>query len=349
MASRRLDSAGAGLYDPPRPSRPPATPATPASTSSEQLLEALCLQIGRFDTFDPQQAAADLTSALVSSGELRDVLKQTTEHLLALEQLNLTETDDVEPPTVDGVRIVVPTLPRLADVCFAAVIELNRASAELSRAPTPEEAWAAQETALRKLRRAIRAVLESAEESGLRRFEAGEQLRQRCVADLTAALALRRLYADFRRALRRAEDDTPEAVLTALRYAAGALASLISSADYAHARVWDRAILRRLQQRLFAWAHGGKPNDRGLELLDDVWTSADLLRGINRRQELRLHDSALIQRLCAGPTSDPHPWLTQLPALLGLEDQLDTLIDRSRQAPTRPLIDELLLRLSALR
>jgi len=336
-----------------RPSRSPAAPSAP----SEQLLDALCQLIQRLDAFNPEQDTAEHERAQSASHALGAIVNQTIQHLQRLEQLNPAPDDDAddlqfaaEPPTVDGLPIVFPTLPRLADVCFAAVLELNRASADLARAHTIEDAWVAQETALRKLRRAARAVIEAAEESGLRRTEAGELLRHRSGIDLATTLALRRLYADFRRALRRPLDDTPEAVLTALRYAAGALATLISSADYAHARVWDRATLRRLQQRLFAWAHSGKPNDRGLELLDDIATSADLLRGINRRQELRLHDAALIHRLCSATTvPDSATWLSELHSLFGLDDQLDTLLDRARQAPSRPLIEELRIRLAALR
>lgn len=351
MAPRRLDAPG--TFGSVRGREPP--PLAVGEPGGEELLEELCSLIGRLDAAGGEQAAGDLTRALALSGELGAVLKRATELLQELERQHLEEDEDdeldfdSEPPTVDGLPIVVPTLPRLADICFAAGLELNRAAGQLGRATSLDDALVAQETAGRKLRRAVRAVLEAAEERGLGRLRAGEHLRHHFSVDLAATLALRRLYADFRRALRPAHDSSPEAVLTALRYAAGALASLISSADYARARVSDRAILRRLQHRLFAWAHGGKPPDRGLELLGDVGTVADLLRGINRRQELKVHDAELLERLGAEPGPEAEAFLRDLPALYGLDDQLDALIERSRRAPDRALVDQARLRLAALR
>ncbi|HEY0987851.1 MAG TPA: 30S ribosomal protein S5 [Kofleriaceae bacterium] len=179
---------------------------------------------------------------------------------------------------------------------------------------------------------AIRAVLEAARATGVYDAFAGASSGCHHAADIESALAIRQLYARFRRSLRRATDDTPEAVLAAVRYAGGAIAALVSDPDYADVRASDRAVLRALRDRALHWARGDRSVAAGLHLLDDVWTCGDLLRGINRRQELREHDRALIAVLGRGPDSDTAAWFARLDALVGLDDELDAVLDRARAA-----------------
>jgi hypothetical protein len=337
--------------DVPRRDRAPTT--CPADDNG-RLLQELYALAGTLPTLDMARDEADPGSALATAQKLEASLKRALQTLRALEQLNLDANEDeldfeLEPATLDALPIAVPALPRLADVCFAGALELSRALLALGRAGSADELLMAMETALRKLRRAIRAVLDVAHESGVSAHATGEHLRQSDDFDLASTLLVRRLYAIFRRGLRRSEGEDAPAVLMTLRYAASALATLISSPHYGQARVSDRALLRRLQERLLAWARSDQRADRGLELLDDVWTSADLLRGINRRQELRAHDDALIQELCVGPESDAQTWLARVRPLFGLDDQLDTLLDRAEHAHTLALVEELWLRLRLLR
>ncbi|HEY3493668.1 MAG TPA: hypothetical protein VGK73_03235, partial [Polyangiaceae bacterium] len=133
------------------------------------------------------------------------------------------------------------------------------------------------------------------------------------------------------RSLRSPADESREGVLAALRYAAGALAALVSEPAYAHVRASDRAPLRRLRERLLVWARHDGSASVGLELLEDVTTTADLLRGINRRQELRAHDLAALRELSQGPREAPSAWLSQLDGLFGLDDALDDLIERLKR------------------
>lgn len=329
-------------------------PTPCAADDNRRLLQELYDLAGTLPTVDLVREEVDPSRALATAGKLEAGLKCALRTLQALEQLNLNASEgeldfEAEPPTLDGLRLAVPALPRLADLCFAGVLELSRALQELGRAAGADELLIATETALRKLRRAIRAVLDVAHESGIGALATGLHLRQSGDFDLASTLLVRRLYAVFRRGLRRAESEDAQVVLMTLRYAAGALATLISSPHYGHARVSDRALLRRLQERLLAWARGDKRTDRGLELLDDVWTSADLLRGINRRQELRAHDRALIEELCVDFAADAQAWLARVRPLFGLDDQLDALIDRAERGHTRPLVDEVRLRLRILR
>lgn len=325
--------------------------STAASSEASRLLAELCQACGDLAALQlsPEEPERLRAAAPVLARQLQAVVQR----LQRLEQLGPPGVDDAEleleaePTTLAGVRIVVATAPRLADVCFAGVLELNRAAQELARANGDDTLHVAAETALRKLRRAIRAVLDTAQLEGLVPLPDREQLRVLHGQDLEASLAVRRLYAHFRRALRRAEGDTSVAVLTALRYAAGALATLMSSAAYEHTRVSDRQLLRRLQQRLLAWARGDKDVLRGLELLDDVWTSADLLRDINRRQELRAHDAALAQQLLS-VEAGAADWWARLQSLFGLDDELDGWLERPDARPSGEALAQLMSLLRAL-
>jgi len=93
-------------------------------------------------------------------------------------------------------------------------------------------------------------------------------------------------------------------------------------------RASDRALLLGLRDRIFAWSRAGRPPSAGLDLLSDVGATADLLRDINRRQELRASDAELIGALLAGLDKEPHVWLLRLRALVGLDDDLDALIEQ---------------------
>lgn len=266
-----------------------------------------------------------LERTLALFDELQQVTARTEEDLL------FPDLDAVDPDAWFGdTRDALP--PRAEDVCFAGALELRRAARELEATSTSDERYAAAETAQRKLRRAIRAVLEAARTSGGPDVLGGEHQGEHHISDLASGLAVRRLYAQFRRALRRAEDASPEAVLVAIRYAGGALATLVTQPDYADVRASDRGILRGLRERALRWARQDRGVATGLQLLDDVWTSGDLLRGINRRQELRAHDAAVIAACRPGPADDLDAWLTRLDALGGLDDVLDERLSQLRAA-----------------
>ncbi|MGC4093731.1 MAG: hypothetical protein QM756_38690 [Polyangiaceae bacterium] len=233
----------------------------------------------------------------------------------------------------------------IADICFAGAFELRRVRRRLLEAHGHEAELVSAESARRKLRRAVRAVLVAGKHGGDAQSSAfAEQDR----AELQAALSVRRLYARFRSSLRRPSDETAEAVLSALRYAVGALALLVGSPEYEQVRTADRLLLRRLRDRALGWARNGQPRDAGLELLQDAWTAADLLRGINQRQELRLHDVQLVAELMSENAVEPSGWFARLDPLLGLDDTLDALIERGRTGASLELAAEAVDRLRLL-
>jgi hypothetical protein len=325
-----------------------SAPSLPEASSQTELLGDLAELAWRLDEL--QQSSLEETAAVRLTAELTHIVQRALSTVIALERLDSAEQSaraseqDWEPQTWVGVRTTTATAPRLGDVCFACSFELNVALRALERARDTDEQLSAAESARRKLYRAIHAVLRLSPNAAAARAS----LEKRIGNELTASLAVRRLYAEFRHNLRRAENESSEAVLTALRYAAGALAALTASPHYHAVRVSDAALLRSQHARLLEWSRSGKPRAAGLQLLDDLSTSASLLRDINRRQELRAHDTDLIRALLATPPLDRTDWLTQLDPLIGLDDALDRLTAQLRAARGNELAVEILARLSSL-
>jgi len=109
------------------------------------------------------------------------------------------------------------------------------------------------------------------------------------------------------------------------------LAKMIGKDGFAAVRLTDRSMLLSLQERIMSWLREAGDARTGVELYQDVVTTAELLRSINRRQELQLHDAALLDRLVpqfeagSGHNGRFRELLAELDALAGLDDQLDEL------------------------
>ncbi len=296
----------------------------------------------------PIEAIDELTRESVA------LLDGSIEALARLERIASASLRDeydfpvVEETTWIGTRRNRPTLPRLDDICFAASFELNQARRMLGQAKGENERLVAAETARCKLRRALHAALLNSGELAPEEHIAASVLKQRFDVELESALATRRLFATFRRSLRRAENNSGEAVLMALRYAAGALATVTTSRHYGALRVPDRLLLSAQRDRLLDWSRSGRPVAAGLQLLEDIWTCADLLRDINRRQELRTHDEQLILELLGPAAHDQSDWLPRLERLSGLDDELDALLARAATTEGPEVLLDLTLRLACL-
>jgi hypothetical protein len=331
---------------------PPAV-AAEGDGSAARLVERLCAISERLDALEDHWAKNALAGSASLCEEVHGLLVVTVELLRALERLDIDGNDDTAQGPLDSAAGPMAPLvakdgsPRVGDLCFGAMLELNRALRALRSADDVDDRLVALETAARKLRRSVRAVADGAHARGLGSAGLGEKLRRRQDSDLRSALAVRRLYAGFRRSLRVATEQTPDGVMTALRYAAGALAALVSDGDYERARVSDRRLLRCLQQRLLVWARGDKELEQGLEILDDICTSADLLREINRRQELRRHDAELLDALLARGSSELAASASCLSPLHGLDDELDGLLALSPGQRDWQLVHTVLNRLRA--
>ena len=322
-----------------------------AATESVNALCALAAELMSFErTLGQTEDAQLLELAPLLAGTVKRALTllRTLERVAQAPLAELEFESALEQPTwVNRRRRSEPPAPTLSDVCFVGILELGRLGDEVLRAESPDDFHVAAETALRKLRRTTHAVLDAARMGGLPEPPSGQLLRKGAF-DLEATLAVRRLYANLRRDLQRSELGGGS-VLMRLRYAAGAMATLVSSVEYAAARASDRALLRGLHERILLWARSGQAEDEGLQLLNDVITSADLLRGINRRQELRSHDCALIGQLLGEPAVPAGDWLTRIAALCGLDDELDALVERAQSEMNVTAIEALRARLGQLR
>lgn len=249
---------------------------------------------------------------------LRELLTRTIHVLRSLQPPNDDEATNSETDDLVG------------DLCFGGALELGHVLRNLLITKHDEEILVAIEGGRRKLLRVTRAIARAA-----RDHRDSSPPREAAFDDeVEAACAVRRAYAELRRSLRQPTDDSPEAVLVAMRYAVGGLATLVASPVYREVRIQDRLVLRSLRDRALAWAQRDKSTHEGLRLLQDVFTCTDLLRGINRRQDLRAHDEAKLQTLVAGPHADRSGWWTSLRALEGLDDELDALIEAARRSPT---------------
>lgn len=303
-----------------RPSSSSSSLPPPSRGSALGALRTLTAESS--DLGQPTLDTADLDTLM---SRARDLLERGVVVLSELQRQD-TRDDELDLDTVDDLfsdnEPARSSRPRVSDLCFAGLMEIKGSLRELGEAREHDTQHAAIESAGRKLRRALRAVLAlAAEGTSIPPLPAATN------EEVESALAVRRIYAKFRRGLRRADGNTPESVLRAVQYAAGAIAALVGSPEYASLRASDRAMLRGLRDRAFAWARGSRGVADGLSVLEDIHTSANLLRGINQRQELRVHDWDALARLPNAPTNEK---LILLMRLEGLDDGLDQLIERMR-------------------
>ncbi len=234
-----------------------------------------------------------------------------------------------------------PAVRHAADTCFAAINELRRVKAQLmSSTYTEFELLIACERAGRKLRRALYGVLEAMAEADGRSLSVLDG-RQR---DLESAIAVRTMYSKFCRSLHPYDAHDPASVHRAVRHVAVSLAVVVGSRTFAEVRLCDRRILLSLQARILAWARAPVARE-GIQLLQDIHAAADLLREINRRQELQLHDAqvlATIHELFPAPEEgEAAAWAQvagQLQRLHGRDSELDTILHWLRKQ-RRDLLD----------
>jgi hypothetical protein len=219
----------------------------------------------------------------------------------------------------------------VSDVCFLARHELRQAHQQLESAHAEHEARiVACERMLRKSHRALLALAQAVALATDRMPVIHDVQR----AEAASAVAVRALFTRLRGELGRygSGDHQPSSIVAALRRSANALAVVLGSADFQEARLSDALLLRSLRSRVLEWGRAPEPR-AGQQLLSDLKSSADLLRTINHRQELRAHDDELIRMLHRQLEHDgrPQPRLAELVgrarALRGLDDELDGIID----------------------
>lgn len=236
----------------------------------------------------------------------------------------------IEPDGPDSVASALSgeLWQQVGNLAFAARSELRRAERRLAAPEGDHDARVtACESARRKLRRALHAVLEATAAALGRDLAVGG-----VDVEVEAALSVRRMFAKFRRSLPPCDPADPAQVRRALRFAAVSLAVMVGSPDFGELRAPDRQLLLQLQARILAWARAGGSEAEGSRLYQDLQTAADLLRTINQRQELVAHDRAALGQL-AQVLASAQPARERLTAALALlrglagrDDDLDSLV-----------------------
>ncbi len=246
--------------------------------------------------------------------------------------------------TSAGVEAV--TAAKVADVCAVGRSEIEERLTRLNESASNTDELViitAAMATLGSLRR-LTIVLENAIAS-----HEGLTAALSMMDDVEHALAIRRAYIEFRRALRPERSPTREQVSTRLREAAGVIADLFGRDIYAELRASDRIQLHRLQDRLLAWLGGASNFDpeRGHELWDDLSTYVELLGRVNLRVELVEHDRAIladalgeISNAETAPERIPERLFEVLESLLGRDDRVDQLLDahETESARWRPAL-----------
>ncbi len=157
--------------------------------------------------------------------------------------------------------------------------------------------------------------------------------------ELRNGLQVRAVYSRFRRQIEnlkhldRSED-------TKLRSAATCIACLAGRDIYPKMRIRDRLALSQLRERMVTCLRQAQPNAAECRRLGtDLRGFAELLKGINLRQELVEHDRKLIEGVLADDDFDP----AQLASLAGLDDGLDSMIETGApRVEIRPVLWHLL-------
>lgn len=232
--------------------------------------------------------------------------------------------------------------PRIGDIAFTAQLELGETLARLDTIREHQEIVVECDRARRKLRRCIEAVICAVPDTARPSVPPGPEgdpVRQ--------AIMVRTAYVRFRSSIPACDATDPEAVFQVMRTAVNAVSKLLGGPAYEFVRHADRMMLRSLQARMIEWSRSPS-HGRGAMLHKDLVTTADLLRDINKRQELAAHDDMLmvmIRGRLEMSSLDPsirEAILDDLDSLCGRDDELDELADALRSHWTRVEVENVL-------
>jgi len=230
-------------------------------------------------------------------------------------------------------------LRQVADLSFAACLELQQVQRALEDCPPDrDEILQRCDGSSRRLLRGLSEILRVA-----------NQLTGKYATDIldeesraAEAVAVRTMYEKFRRSLPPCDPEKEASVRRSLSFAAVSLAGMIAGANFTDVRLGDRVMFQKLQKRVLDWLHNRDATESGAHIYEDIVTSANLLRSINMRQELKEHDRnlviAAVKSLNAG-SSDPHAvrtLLAELEVLRGRDNELTSLLDQIPGNATDP-------------
>lgn len=285
-------------------------------------LGALWAQVG---ALEPHAALLDNTQRMQS---LRAGLVRALGEIESLGARLMEQCESRVLRLTFGDRRAVRELELVGDVCFMATTETRtkrHALSELSGTDDRARLLSVCSSAFRRARKALISV------DGQLSRALGEPQVIDTSSRLQESLEIRVAYSILRRTAEGSAAPADEQLRTRLRAIELRIQLLSEKELFGRLRIDDRLELCALQRRLLDWLSDASDVKAGMRLYQDALGFTQLLAQVNLRQEVRLHDAALIDvaltRIegCREPRIDEATW-SMLRPLLGLHDALDDLI-----------------------
>ena len=217
---------------------------------------------------------------------------------------------------------------RLGDICFAARQDLFQVTRELKLhygIGIDEDIVLSCDRVRRRLRKAIGAVMHALDDRG--------DTEGFAKAELETALAIRTLYSQYRTRVITGVECSEANVAELIHDVSKAVSTLMESEVFNDVRLADKRAFSVWQSRIVDWLAGRRDPGAGIELHRDLVAGAELLRQINKREELQAHDRQLIVDIAdilntANPTpKELGPHLPRLTRLRGCDEELDAMLE----------------------
>jgi hypothetical protein len=279
--------------------------------------------------------------------EASQLMAEVTDHY---DQLVPEEGEDEEnflTPQSDEIRIA----SQISAIAFVARSQTLETQEDLQRATETGNPWKVGALADTGVQRAMRGLI--ALEEVMCEF-AGMPSKDRHWKDMDDALEIRRLYAQFRRAILRDGTPDPAELPARLRKVTHRINILRDLKIYPFLRIDDRLEIRRMQKRIHALLERDNDAERkidGRHLWQDLESFAQLLRQVNLREELILHDRRVVAEVSSalfrGDRSSkkvPAAVRKRLESLQGKDDTLDEMLLRAEELDPielKPILDRL--------
>ena len=293
-------------------------------------------------TFEENMSHEGLTLLRSQVSDVMTTCTAVAKELLALEEADQashpeaptsTETDPFARDfalKLDALVEESSTESKLQDIAFIVHLELKSRLNSLSALVIDIEDWSSLEACgagLRAVRKAgatlERAICASIGIENTLDFE----------TELQSSLAIRELYARFRRAVDTLSGTMESDHRARMRRGGTEIAIIIGRDQYRDLRVNDRYQLRRFQEEILSWLRGesGFDEHAAERIWKDFSTFSELLSLVSRREELMEHDRDLLVRLDEGlrhVKESPRiqaDALDEFALLRGLDDRIEAL------------------------
>jgi len=301
------------------------------------------VDIRSYETEPGQSAAAELATGVT---ELLHETRMLVGVMLSAAEALHEERGGSTPPSAPAANLSFEraldaaldesegwTLATVCDVMFLVRLELAQRDERLEQAVRGAlQARIVEECdgALRRIRKALLTVDQALARADL------APAKLDFASELETSLAVRRTYGQLRRRIRTVGEPAGNRLPAQLREIGSALAAVVGWRGYPTLRIRDRMQIRDLQRRLLAWFRTTRDDLEGERIWQDIRYFAEMLEHVNQRQELKEHDTLVLERVwqsLSAPSEHEHvepSSLSALAALEGLDDELDALLASGR-------------------